>query len=88
MGAGQRAIIDDWHARGITHRQFGQRTGLEDGRHFHRSIGLGRCASGKSGIRGERRGGKDGGERKPAKRGESQSKLLRSEDCRDGGHCA
>jgi hypothetical protein len=42
-----------------------------------KSVCIKGCASGKSDIRGERRGGKDGREGKPAKRGESQSKLLR-----------
>src|ERR1700722_12048417 len=76
MGAGQRAIFDDWHARWVAHRQFGQRTGLEDGRHVHRSIGLGRCAGGASAMRGEGGGGKTREEGKTAKRGEGQIKLL------------
>ena len=73
MGAGQRAIFDDRHARRVAHRQFRQRAGLENRGHVDRSIGLGRRRSGESAIRGERRGGKDGGEGKPAKRGEGQS---------------
>ena len=42
-------------------------------------------AAAKSAMRGERRGGKDGGEGKPAKRGEGQVRLLRTESGRDGG---
>src|ERR1700691_5817712 len=76
MGPGQRAVLDDGHARRVAYRQFGQRSRLEDGRHVHRPIGLGRGASGKSSIRGQRRSGKDSGKGKPAKRGEGQRKLL------------
>ena len=77
MGAGERAIFDDRDPRGVAHREFRQRAWLEHRGHIDRSIGLRRCARGKSAIRGERRDGKDGGEGKPAKRGEGQSKLLR-----------
>ncbi len=78
MRAGQRAVFDHRHARGIAHRQFRQRPWLEQRGHVDRSIGLGRRRRGGEGaMRGERRGGKDGGEGKPAKRGEGQSELLR-----------
>jgi len=51
-------------------------TRLQDRRHVHRSIGLGRCASGESDIRGEGRRAEERGARKAAQGNEDHVKLL------------
>ena len=79
MGAGERAVFDYRHARGVADRQFRQRARLENRGHVDRPSGSGADGGRKGAVGGERRGGKDGGDGKPAKRGEGQVKLLGGE---------